>query len=76
MNTTTAPAISTRAAYVLANYYFRAIPGGFEAVSLFRGKIFSRFEGPDADALKRLARCQWGHFNFEDESRAFNTIFR
>lgn len=65
-----------RAQYIRDNYFLRETGEGFEAVAMYRGAVVSRYSGPDRREVCRLARLNWGHFNFEDEARAFAEIFR
>jgi hypothetical protein len=38
-------------------------------------KLLATIDGTDRDDVTRRARCEWGHFNFEDEAAAFAEIF-
>ena len=68
--------ISRRAQYILDNYRFEQQPDGrWRAVTFYQGRIFGEIIGPDREAVRREARCRWGHFNFEDEAEAFARIF-
>jgi hypothetical protein len=75
---------STRAKYVREHYRLERTPDGWRAVSEHGGinsqtgepwSSYTEITGPDRDKVVREARCRWGHFNFEDEARAFNAVF-
>lgn len=73
--TTTTTATTTRAQYILNNYRLEQTAEGWRAVSLYQGRVYSTIERSTREETCRKARCEWGHFNFEDEARAFATIF-
>jgi hypothetical protein len=65
-----------RIAYIRSHYKLEQVPGGWRAQSLRTdGTVFAEYTRPTRDAVCYTARCQWGHFNFEDEARAFKEIF-
>lgn len=39
------------------------------------GSVFSSIEGTSRVEVVRIARCRWGHFNFNDEAEAFAEVF-
>lgn len=39
------------------------------------GSLFAAKQHADRGALIRHVRADWGHFNFDDEARAFAEIF-
>lgn len=68
--------LSPRAAFVLANYSLTQTPTGWRAE--VAGCLWSAhrvIEGADKAAVIGKFRAHWGHFNYEDEARAFGQIF-
>lgn len=70
---------SKRAEYIRTHYALRPVGEiGWEAVA-FRsdGRTpYASFVRETREEVCRLARCHWGHFNFNDEAQAFGEIFR
>lgn len=67
---------SERAQYIASNYSLtKAADGRWHALNLYQGRVWGEFFGTREEVI-RNARCQWGHFNFEDEAAEFNRIFR
>lgn len=67
-----------RVAYIQSHYAINQTPEGWEAVS-FKADGVTRDSVHSAATraeVCRLARCWWGHFNFEDEAEAFSAIFK
>lgn len=69
----TAP--SPRAQYVLDTYHLDRTPDGWRAWNTFEGRVLFEKVAATREEAVHYARCHWGHFNFEDEAEAFNTIF-
>lgn len=69
------PVVSRRAQWILDNYRLEQTAAGWRAVTFYGGKVFAEYIRPTREEVIRLARCQWSHFNFEDEAEAFNSIF-
>lgn len=72
------PATSARARYVLVHYEFWCEP----VTNIWRainrdgpGGILTMIAGPDRAAVRARARALWGHFNFDDEAQAFDSVF-
>ena len=59
-----------RIAYIKSNYSLTLVDGIWVAKS-----PYSEIKGADHVRVRFEARCRWGHFNFEDEARAFAEIF-
>lgn len=68
--------MSDRAAYIRANYSLEQTATGWRAVSLYQGRVFSEIVAASRETVTHNARCRWGHFNYSDECRAFDEIFR
>lgn len=76
--------MTPRAQSVLDHHRLERTPDGWRATCDYSGtdpqtgRAWRRcvtIEGPDRAVVVRQARCEWAHFNFEDECRAFDTIF-
>ena len=68
--------ISPRALYVHRNHSLTQTATGWRAE--VTGCEWSKdrvVEGPDKAAVISKFRALWGHFNFDDEARAFGQIF-
>jgi hypothetical protein len=65
------PGSSRRAAYIRQSFSLRCEAGVWVARSAWGSSISS----DDLAAVVSQARRRWGHFNFEDEARAFAEIF-
>lgn len=68
--------ISPRAVYVHRSYSLTQTPAGWRAE--VAGCLWSKnrvIEGADKAAVIGKFRALWGHFNFDDEARAFGQIF-
>lgn len=77
--------MSKRAEYIKTHYSLRPLADtllpkrqGWQAIAYKRDgrTIDDQIVGLDRSEVCREARCRWGHFNFEDEARAFGEIFR
>lgn len=67
--------MSNRAAAIKSHFILRATTEGFEALWLRPdGTVFSRYTNTDRAKLVSTVQCQWGHFNYEDEARAFAEV--
>ena len=67
--------MSEREQYIRDNYSLTPTADGWRAENRYKGNVVSAFENKDKAEVIRRARCYWGHFNFEDEGRAFEAIF-
>lgn len=68
--------LTPRAKYIIENYRLEQTSDGWRAVSMYAGKVWSEKFATTREEAVRLARVWWGHFNFQDEAEAFNSIFR
>jgi len=71
--------MSKRSDYIHANYSLSCAAGIWTARSPYDeidGPGFGPISGPNRAEVVREARCRWGHFNFDDEARAFDAIFK
>jgi hypothetical protein len=76
MKATTKTPDSKRAQWIKANYRFEKTSTGYRFTVAGCDWSSNRvIEGADREAVEHKARCHWGHFNFEDEARAFREIF-
>jgi hypothetical protein len=75
---------ASRAQYIRDTYRLEVTKTGWRAVNDASGinrqtgepwRVFATIEGVDRATVIRKARAHWGHFNFEDECRAFNEVF-
>lgn len=60
-----------RQRYIRTNYSLTQAPDGTWVARC----PYSTIKGADRAAVVRKARCEWGHFNFDDEAEAFAEIF-
>jgi len=68
--------ISRRAESIRKAFSLRTTATGYEALwKRPDGSIFAAITGSSRAVVIRNARCNWGHFNFEDEAEAFAEIF-
>lgn len=64
-----------RAESIKANYRFEKTQTGYRfTVAGCEWSSKRVIEGADRETVAREARCHWGHFNFEDEARAFAEV--
>ena len=68
--------MSHRAAAILQQFKLTQTATGWEATWLRPdGTVFSSYTDADKARLCRTVRCQWGHFNYQDEAEAFAKVF-
>ena len=76
--------MNKRSKYIRDHYKLEKTSTGWRATSKHGGidpqtgrhwNSKSEITGSTCDDVRRNARIEWGHFNFEDESMAFNEIF-